>query len=329
MAHRTINFLNRISFMKLHNSSSSGVLLAVYMPPNIDIYENFQAGFYLFSWDLVSEEDGSFDSVKSCSLSFVPSEIIFNFCWSDETNLKSFPKLLKFYAVDECNVIWVYTFDTKRKSDRNIVGHHSSFINALVEQPESGLYLASVGDDNRCCLWTANEKNIKDNVVFHLTSPGINVLWNPKEPNKFMVAEKNGMIRFYSAESKKALFSLDSCQNLLSTSDWSSFNSLYVAAMVESDLTVFDTSKSNRPMLVEKVTDSGAVRLAWCPSVDYILTFVSRSKYQLTVLNVKSMKILFTMDLKLYRGFEWHTYLPHLYVADDMNIHIIDISSKI
>ena len=59
-----------------------------------------------------------------------------------------------------------------------------------------------------------------------------------------MVAEKNGVIRFYSILTRRAFMSLDCSQVPLLSADWCLANSLRVAALAGSDWFVFDTSHS-------------------------------------------------------------------------------------
>ena len=61
---------------------------------------------------------------------------------------------------------------------------------------------------------------------------------------QLMVAEKKGIIRFYSTATQQAFMSLDCGHAPLISADWCYANPLQVAALAGSDLFVFDTSQS-------------------------------------------------------------------------------------
>ena len=59
-----------------------------------------------------------------------------------------------------------------------------------------------------------------------------------------MVAEKNGIIRFYNILTQQPIMSLDCGVPPLLDADWCPGNGLQVAALSGTDWVVFDTSRS-------------------------------------------------------------------------------------
>lgn len=66
-----------------------------------------------------------------------------------------------------------------------VVGEHKDYVNALASHPETGASVASVSDDQTCCIWSVDSNDSADDTIsFPLTSPGMAVCWHPKEPSK-------------------------------------------------------------------------------------------------------------------------------------------------
>ena len=59
-----------------------------------------------------------------------------------------------------------------------------------------------------------------------------------------MVAQKNGLIRFYDLLSQQPIMSLSTGQVPLMSADWSSTNDLLVGAVARDDWIIWDMSKS-------------------------------------------------------------------------------------
>ena len=59
-----------------------------------------------------------------------------------------------------------------------------------------------------------------------------------------MVAEKRGVIRFFSVDTQQPILSLDCGQMPLLAADWSCSNLLRVAAVAANEWFLFDTSRS-------------------------------------------------------------------------------------
>lgn len=69
------------------------------------------------------------------------------------------------------------------------------------------------------------------------------VCFHQEAVGKLLVAEKNGVIHLYNILSHQAILSVDSGSIPLMSADWSSSNSLYVAAIAAGELLVWDISR--------------------------------------------------------------------------------------
>ena len=69
-----------------------------------------------------------------------------------------------------------------------------------------------------------------------------------------MVAEKKGIIRFYSLATQQAFLSLDCGHVPLVSADWCFSNSVRIAAMAGTDWFIFDTSRSRHDADIFNVT---------------------------------------------------------------------------
>lgn len=65
-----------------------------------------------------------------------------------------------------------------------------------------------------------------------------------KHSVQLMVAEKKGIIRFYSLATQQAFLSLDCGHVPLISADWCNSNTVRVAAVAGTDWVIFDTSRS-------------------------------------------------------------------------------------
>lgn len=69
-----------------------------------------------------------------------------------------------------------------------------------------------------------------------------------------MVAQKNGLIRFYDLLSQQPIMSLSTGQVPLMSADWCSTNDLLVGAVARDDWIIWDMSKSRFDTLTYKVS---------------------------------------------------------------------------
>lgn len=71
-----------------------------------------------------------------------------------------------------------------KSGGKQVVGEHKDYVNAVASHPETGGSVASVSDDQTCCIWSVDSDSDDATVSFALTSPGMAVCWHPKEPSK-------------------------------------------------------------------------------------------------------------------------------------------------
>lgn len=77
----------------------------------------------------------------------------------------------------------------------------------------------------------------------------MSVCWHAEEPGKLLVAEKRGTITVFNVERKQAILSFDADCGPLTAADWSTCNSLRVAALVDGHLLVWDTTRARYSLI--------------------------------------------------------------------------------
>ena len=113
---------------------------------------------------------------------------------------------------------------------------------------QSGEFLAVAGD-NSLFLWDCNESKLR--ARFSLQSPGMSICWHRDEQSKFMVAEASGVIRIYSLETLRPVYSLLSFNETtkrintpILSFDWSQLSPEIVLANTCNEILIWNTSKS-------------------------------------------------------------------------------------
>lgn len=136
-----------------------------------------------------------------------------------------------------------FSTDLANNETQRILKGHRDYVNAVAFHPsqEFGNQLLSASDDQTLSLWDIEAGKQLQTISFD--SPVMNVVWHPEELSKVMIAEKNGVIHIFNIASYKPIISLYCGTEPLLSADWSLSNSLIIAAVVRSELTVFDTSK--------------------------------------------------------------------------------------
>lgn len=113
---------------------------------------------------------------------------------------------------------------------------------------QNGEFIAFTGD-NYCFLYDCIDFKLK--ARFLLQSPGINICWHRDEKTKFMVGEKSGVIRIFSLETLKPVYSIMCFNEITKISgfpllsfDWSQMNPEIIIANTLNEIYVWNTSKS-------------------------------------------------------------------------------------
>lgn len=185
-------------------------------------------------------------------------------------------------------------------------------------EPEN-LYLASVSDDHSCIIWE-NKNIFEKKTTFYLKSAGIGVKWHPDREYKLLVAEKNGIIRYYNVKTEQAVLSIETKKTPLMSMDWSLSKSSLVAALAAGEFTLWCLDKPCIPLLSKQVYESGGMTIKFAPNNEDIVATIGGSNMTLKVFYYKSDILILETPLKLYGGMCWHSNLPILLAAQNRKL---------
>ncbi|XP_054159691.1 nucleoporin Nup37-like [Oppia nitens] len=291
----------------------------------------FEANSRVFVIKLVITDDKldtSFDyeliqdfiiGVKCCAIAVSP-----------ETKLDPIDTCLKFAVATHQYDIRVITSDIK--SSEPIVNlaylrQHTDFVNDICFEPFNGQTLASVSDDCTCCLWSLVNDEPELTAKLTLTSAGVTVKWHMSEPNKLLIAEKKGTIRFYDCQTQRPLLSCDCNRYPLLSADWSPTNSLSIACVSSSDIYFWDTSLSSLPIEQRRGHLNGSQAIKFFDA--NIIATRGRPNSTVRVENLKTKQVLLNELMKAGAGIAWNCKLPILAVGANKCVHIFRFSTII
>ncbi|XP_014768706.1 nucleoporin Nup37 [Octopus bimaculoides] len=243
--------------------------------------------------------------------------------WSPDTSVSHITNFIKLAAAGMDHNIRLVSFDLKKEPVVEELSGHKSFINAIAYEPNVGQQLASVGDDNTCRIWetSGEESKTKEVLCFYLMSPGVSVCWHYEEPKKILVAQKNGIIRFFSLHNQQPIMSLDCGQAPLMAADWCHINSLAVVAAAATDWILFDSSVSSGPADKKQAHPDGITQLRWCKCSDNLLATIGHPGCQVKLFNVKGQQLLMSQSYAVGSGLTWHLNLPIFAVGGDKFVY--------
>jgi len=244
---------------------------------------------------------------------------VIDICWSQQTDLLSLPRVLRLTTAGSDNQVRCLTSDLKTETTFVTVGEHKGYINAIANSLDDTDSVASVGDDNTCRVWQLSRPT-EQPICFMLTSPGMAVCWHANDPGKILVAEKRGILRFYSTVSQRAFMSLECGHSPLVDADWSLTNELRVAVLAGTDWFIFDTSRSSHPLENKQAHSEGGRSISWSRSHDHLLATTGQPGFQLKVFNIRTSQAILVRDLKITNGLSWHNRLPLVAVGGDEQI---------
>ncbi|GAB1606902.1 nucleoporin Nup37-like [Argonauta hians] len=271
------------------------------------------------------EEDAELTDIKYEELQTLQAGCaISGLSWSPDTSVSPVSNFIKLAAAGMDHSIKLVSLDLKKEPVVEILTGHKSFINSIAYEPNVGQQLASVGDDNTCRIW---EKSMGDGaetkqvMCFHLMSPGVSVCWHYEEPKKILVAQKNGIIRFFSLHNQQPIMSLDCGQAPLLSADWCHINSLAVVAAAATDWVLFDSSVSSIPADKKQAHPDGIKQLRWCKCSDNLLATIGHPGCQVKLFNIKSQQLLMSQSYAVGSGLTWHLNLPIFAVGGDRFVY--------
>lgn len=277
------------------------------------------------------EEDPELEDIEYEELQiFQPGCSITALSWSPETSVSVISSSLRFVAAGMDHNLRIVNLNLKSDPDVEFLKGHKSFINAVAYEPNLGQQIASVGDDNTCRVWEKDKDSseIKEAMCFYLMSPGVSVCWHHEEPKKILVAQKNGILRFFSLHNQQPIMSLDCGQSPLMSADWCSMNSLAIAAGASTDWLLFDSSVSSAPADKKQAHTEGIQQIRWCRCSDNLLATIGHPGCQLKVFSVKQQQLLMSQSYPVGSGLSWHLRLPILVVAGDQRLYFWSASSS-
>jgi len=294
-------------------------------------------------------------------LKVVPFENkIEQFTWSPRTNISSLKQQISF-AISDCTQSLIFCqFDlianqpqrqqhqqqTNIQDDPTLIFKREEIdVDCLFNisyDTHSGELLAFTAD-NFCFLWDCVDQQLR--ARFLLQSPGINICWNRNEQTKLMVGEKSGLLRIYSVETLKPIYTLACNLNVdffpLISFDWSETNPEVIIANTNTRIFVWNTSKSCLPdeaassLLLTSGDNNGSsssnyfkklksVRISQIK--ENLIGFIDGrdASSRLTLMNIKSNQIMYqTENMKLLSSFSFNAVIPYIAMVNEQNLTLI------
>lgn len=245
---------------------------------------------------------------------------VLSIAWSPKTNIQHLPYSFQFCTAGEDRKLRYFISDGRDSSTVTTLEGHLSYINDCVIEPVTGLNVASVSDDHTCRLWDLETGAQKTSIP--LGSAGMSVKWNPVEPNKLMVAEKNGIIRFYDLVSQQPIMSLSTAQLPLVSADWCKANALKVGAVARDDWLIWDMSKSSLPEVAEQAHLKGVCKFRWSHVHENLFATTGRPGNHINVYHMGHHKIPVSCQMPTGGGLSWHPFLPVCASAGGNKVHL-------
>jgi len=239
--------------------------------------------------------------------------------WSPEASSYKIPKCAKFAAAGDDMNIHLIMSDLKNDDSVVVIEGHQDYINSITFEPEHGTLLASTSDDHTCRIWNL-DGTLKTTLT--LNSPGMAVCWHKEDSGKIMVAQKNGIIRFYNFDREQPIMSLDCRQTPLMSADWCPGNNLKVGGVAASSWFVWDISRSSQPQDSNQIHTDGAIEFRWCPNNQNLFAAGGRHRHQVKVLHYKQHQMLLNATLPIGSGMTWHYKLSVIAVVGDGKVHV-------
>ncbi|KAJ8261999.1 hypothetical protein GJAV_G00160950 [Gymnothorax javanicus] len=267
------------------------------------------------------EEDTEVDGVEFTILRVFDHGLrVDALAWSPETQLDQLPQVIRFCTAGADRNLRLLTSDLQDTHEMKLMEGHTDYVNHLVFEPSEGKQVASVSDDHTCRLWDL-DGNLT--ATFPLRSPGMSVCWHPEEIFKLMVAEKNGVVRFYDLVTQQAILSLDSGQSPLMSADWCLTNTIKVGAVAGSDWVIWDITRSSYPQEKRPVHVDRARLFRWSRANENLFSTTGcpgKINSQLLVHNLGHPQPVLIGSANVGAGLSWHRTLPLCVVGGDQKL---------
>ncbi|PIK57464.1 putative nucleoporin Nup37 [Apostichopus japonicus] len=218
------------------------------------------------------------------------------------------------------NKLRVCSSDLRGADTIKVVSGHKGFINDVSFESTEGSVVASVGDDCRCRLWS---EEFSQQTEFTLQSPGMSVSFNPLEPNKLMVAEKGGKIRFYDMIAEKPFMSLETGGGSLLSADWSRCNPSRVGAVVGGEWMIWDITRSSYPQDKDQAHPQIGRVFRWSKASPDLFATLGGPQHQAKIFHLGHHQIPICETLPVTGSLSWHAFLPICAVAMDTQVKLM------
>lgn len=214
--------------------------------------------------------------------------------------------------------ICIYTTDLDETNTVEILCGHKSYINTIAWD-YGGEYLASGSDDHTLILWNIKD-GFKKTATFYFKSSVVSCKWHPDEPEKLLVAEKNGIIHLYNIPDEEVLLSVETICNPLMCADWSLSNSAFVCAIAAGETFIWDLKCLSRPIDSKHIHEDVGLAIKFSPHNELITASIGRPLTTLKVMHCKSQIAQIESPLLLYGGLCWHYKHPYVAAAQDRKL---------
>ncbi|GAB6019406.1 Nucleoporin Nup37 [Chamberlinius hualienensis] len=239
--------------------------------------------------------------------------------WSPETSIVVRPPLVRFAVACQDKNLRIISSSLTDDDTMLVLEGHTDFINSVAFEPDHGQQLASVGDDCTCRIWN-QDGSAKTCIT--LNSPGMAVCYHREDAGKIMIAQKNGIIRFYSIDKEQSIMSLDCGHCPLLSAHWSPSNVFAVGAVAGCNVYLWDISKSSQPQDSRPIHVDGALKFLWSRTNPFIFAAAGQPKQQIKVTNIKDNQTLLSVTLPVGMSMSWHSKLNILVAIGDRKIHL-------
>ncbi|KAK1168877.1 nucleoporin Nup37 [Acipenser oxyrinchus oxyrinchus] len=267
------------------------------------------------------EEDTEVDGIEYTTLRVFHHGVrVDAIAWSPESRLDALPKQIRFCTASADRKLRILTSDLQDRHEVKVMDGHSDYINDLVFDPREGQQIASVSDDHTCRIWDLDGSQ---KISFLLRSPGMSVCWHPEDAFKLMVAEKNGMVRFYDLITQQAILSLDCGLTPLMSADWCFANTIKVGAVAGNDWVIWDITRSSYPQEKRPAHVDRTRLFKWSKANENIFATTGcpgKINSQLLVHHLGHPQPIMIGSASVGAGLSWHRTLPLCVIGGDRKL---------
>lgn len=336
--NRSLKFKETVKFVEFFPFEWSSDLLAVGFRQSIRFYRlNNSAETNDF---VVPKSDDSTSDELTLIKTFKFEHGVEHFSWSPRTVDMN---QIEFAMSDNAKNLSIFKFNFPRGQISNTTtddSEENEFVTKLERidaycvhrvcfDYKNGELLAYTAD-NICQIWDIFEK--KKHGDIELESPGVNIAWNSEEKTKFIICEMTGVVRIYSTETLRPLYTLMCTFNQVSSLpmkslDWCQLNPELIIAATNYEVFLWNSYKSCLPnKLYESNEKIRQVRIS--KSKENTIGFIegNDASSKLRIFNFKTNQILCQInEMRLLNSFTFNAIKPLLVFSSENVIKIQSI----